>query len=466
MIPLQLSRTLAFGLRWSFRSNVAIASPPHPFLKVSHPSSTAAGSAGAATCGCRRTATATATSASNLLSYFDGSGGGEGGEARVVGGFALGGSVHLRQGGWRWSRRQLAKRRLLPLSFVRSLSSKRATSTPTAAAASSLAQAAAEAGGGGGGGGAGGRRAPQQRDLDGGPPPPQLEKEHGEEGELDEPIAGDGDDLIASLVDEFVWTGDDDIEEDEEEEEDEGEWEELDGRDLTQLGIEFMEGEDTVGAPEQLGRELGRVSVENEQEEFDIDPTLLQAKLRKAMEVLGCEAWDVGAVFTTDKEVSSLNSKYRGMKKSTDILSFPMHDMSDNPGVLPKVRFAAEMDLGDMFISLAYVNRQIARDREEAEEAAASAAASATKAEGAGAERGGIDVADSPDHEWWDEERGVSGAMSRVFDVQERASMLLVHGLIHLLGYDHETEQDYEAMVELEEKVLAAVFVDTVGASP
>lgn len=44
--------------------------------------------------------------------------------------------------------------------------------------------------------------------------------------------------------------------------------------------------------------------------------------------------------------------------------------------------------------------------------------------------------------------------------------MLLVHGLIHLLGYDHETEQDYEAMVELEEKVLAAVFVDTVGASP
>ena len=33
------------------------------------------------------------------------------------------------------------------------------------------------------------------------------------------------------------------------------------------------------------------------------------AQLRKAMEVLGCEAWDVGAVFTTDKEVSSLNSK-------------------------------------------------------------------------------------------------------------------------------------------------------------
>lgn len=36
--------------------------------------------------------------------------------------------------------------------------------------------------------------------------------------------------------------------------------------------------------------------------------------------------------------------------------------------------------------------------------------------------------------------------------------MLLVHGLIHLLGYDHEIEEDYEAMVGVEEKVLAAVF--------
>lgn len=43
--------------------------------------------------------------------------------------------------------------------------------------------------------------------------------------------------------------------------------------------------------------------------------------------------------------------------------------------------------------------------------------------------------------------------------------MLLVHGLIHLLGYDHETEQDYEVMVELEEKVLAAVFTETAEAT-
>lgn len=36
-------------------------------------------------------------------------------------------------------------------------------------------------------------------------------------------------------------------------------------------------------------------------------------------------------------------------------------------------------------------------------------------------------------------------------------SLLLVHGLIHLLGYDHETDEDFEAMVAVEEKVLKAM---------
>ncbi|CAN0398936.1 unnamed protein product [Ectocarpus fasciculatus] len=43
--------------------------------------------------------------------------------------------------------------------------------------------------------------------------------------------------------------------------------------------------------------------------------------------------------------------------------------------------------------------------------------------------------------------------------------MLLVHGLIHLLGYDHETEPDYKAMVAVEEEVLRTVF-GPVGTPP
>ncbi|CAM9723817.1 unnamed protein product [Ectocarpus sp. 12 AP-2014] len=247
-----------------------------------------------------------------------------------------------------------------------------------------------------------------------------------------------GDELLAALADELVWEGDDDEgEEDDAEEEEEAV---MEGLDLESLGISMMDDEDAEEVQEQLRREWGTVSVQNEQKEYEIDTAELQSKMRQAMEVLGCQAWDVGAVLTTDKEVFRLNRQYRGMSTSTDILSFPNHDMSGSPGVLPKVRFPAEMDLGDMYISLAYVDRQIKRDMEE--QAAAVAAAAA----------GG------QEEEWWDSERGVSGAMSRVFDVQERASMLLVHGLIHLLGYDHETESDYKAMVTVEEEVLRTVF--------
>ena len=38
--------------------------------------------------------------------------------------------------------------------------------------------------------------------------------------------------------------------------------------------------------------------------------------------------------------------------------------------------------------------------------------------------------------------------------------MLLIHGLIHLLGYDHETPEDHEAMARVEEAVLVAVWGD------
>lgn len=62
-----------------------------------------------------------------------------------------------------------------------------------------------------------------------------------------------------------------------------------------------------------------------------------------------------------------------------------------------------------MFISLAYVDRQIKRDTEE-EKAAAAAHHAAAGVQGRADEQ--------EEQEWWDSERGVSGAMSRVYDVQ------------------------------------------------
>ncbi len=87
---------------------------------------------------------------------------------------------------------------------------------------------------------------------------------------------------------------------------------------------------------------------------------------------------------TTDAVVRKLNSRYRGKHKSTDILSFPLHEQKGAPGTLPevmvvvvfsqiltfylnhlgvgiyspfsKVLIAEEMELGEMVISMPYVS--------------------------------------------------------------------------------------------------------------
>lgn len=51
-------------------------------------------------------------------------------------------------------------------------------------------------------------------------------------------------------------------------------------------------------------------------------------------------------------------------------------------------------------------------------------------------------------------ERGVSGAMASEVDPVKRIHMLLIHGMLHLVGYDHEEDEEYEEMVTREEELL------------
>ncbi|CAM9779372.1 unnamed protein product, partial [Phaeothamnion confervicola] len=155
---------------------------------------------------------------------------------------------------------------------------------------------------------------------------------------------------------------------------------------------------------------------------------------------LRAEGWGVGLWLSSDDKVRRLNRQYRGKRKSTDILSFPFHE-GLAPGELPQTTDPEQMYLGDMVVSVAYVARQLERDRQQAANDI-SRGASGSGGNGIGEE---------------EEDRGVSGAMAGEFDLQRRLELLLVHGLCHLVGYDHETDGDYEAMVVQEERVMAAM---------
>lgn len=107
----------------------------------------------------------------------------------------------------------------------------------------------------------------------------------------------------------------------------------------------------------------------------------------------------IGLLLTDDASVRVLNRDFRGKDEATNVLSFPAADQPAVPGAKP---------LGD--IALAY--ETVARE----------------------AEAEGKSLADHAAH-------------------------LIVHGTLHLLGYDHGLEAQAEIMENLEVRALAALGV-------
>ena len=112
--------------------------------------------------------------------------------------------------------------------------------------------------------------------------------------------------------------------------------------------------------------------------------------------------FEIAIRLTSDDDVQSLNRDYRGKDKSTNVLSFSMHEPQE-VGALSAAT-DPEIMLGD--IVLAH----------------------------------GVCVAEA-------EARGVS--------VEAHATHLIVHGTLHLLGYDHMGDAEAEMMEALEREIMA-----------
>lgn len=113
---------------------------------------------------------------------------------------------------------------------------------------------------------------------------------------------------------------------------------------------------------------------------------------------------DVGIWITSEAELHTLNRTYRGVDHSTDVLSFG-DDADDAP--FPAVPDAPR-HLGDLAVSFPHVVRQA-------------------------------------------EEYGHSRA--------RELSYLVTHGLLHLLGYDHELPEDAAVMRTREEALLTELGI-------
>lgn len=111
-------------------------------------------------------------------------------------------------------------------------------------------------------------------------------------------------------------------------------------------------------------------------------------------------------LFTSDAEVHVLNREWRAKDKPTNVLSFPMLDRDD---LLDLADDGPPEMLGDLALACETCTREAA-------------------------------------------EKGVP--------VEHHASHLIIHGLLHLAGLDHETgEAEAEAMEALETKALAILGI-------
>ena len=139
-------------------------------------------------------------------------------------------------------------------------------------------------------------------------------------------------------------------------------------------------------------------------------PALAERAARVALATAGLagEDWEIALLACDDARIATLNADFRGKPAATNVLSWPAEDLAaETPGGNPPAPEGPE--LGD--IAIAYETCEAeARDQ-------------------------GIDFSDHLSH-------------------------LVVHAVLHLLGFDHIADEDAELMEGLEIKALASMGIE------
>jgi probable rRNA maturation factor len=120
----------------------------------------------------------------------------------------------------------------------------------------------------------------------------------------------------------------------------------------------------------------------------------LRVRLRALLAAMGRAGQAVSVLLTDDRRIRTLNRRWRGMDRPTDVLSFPAHDP---PGSGP--------ELGDVAISLDTASRRARREGRP---------------------------------------------------LRDEVERYLVHGLLHLAGHDHQGRAEAAAMAAEEARLLGA----------
>ncbi len=133
------------------------------------------------------------------------------------------------------------------------------------------------------------------------------------------------------------------------------------------------------------------IEVVNRQRRYRVDTEEWRAFGEKALHEIGAEGKSVTVAFISDRMMRQLNKEFRGRNVTTDVLSFPA-------GHFEVANVAEENELGDIAVSL---------------------------------------------------ERAAAQAAEHKLEFEDEIAQLILHGLLHLCGHDHETDNGEMNRLEL-----------------
>ena len=142
------------------------------------------------------------------------------------------------------------------------------------------------------------------------------------------------------------------------------------------------------------------ILIQNNQDQHPIDVAQFQSQVGQILEKLDETDCELSLLLTDNVEIQELNRTYRDLDKATDVLSFPQDEDAVNE--------TGDTLLGDVVISVETAARQA-------------------------------------------EEHHLS--------FNEELILLAIHGILHLLGYDHErSPQDARIMQDKTQEVFETLF--------
>ncbi|RKU27302.1 rRNA maturation RNase YbeY [Candidatus Poribacteria bacterium] len=144
------------------------------------------------------------------------------------------------------------------------------------------------------------------------------------------------------------------------------------------------------------------IDVTNDCNNLSFDVELVYKAIRITLKAHNLDNCEVSVLLTDDSRIKELNREYRGIDSPTDVLAFAMHDDQDSKNLNPNV-------LGDVVISLETAERQ---------------------------------------------------AKAAHHSIDREVVVLTIHGILHLIGFDHKTNKEANVMFEKQDYLLKSICHD------